>query len=458
LTSWTIRPDRPIWGTARLRLRSTRAAAPGRAFPFPDIVPLGQGRVDKLLSVERAPGTPIELEGSAGLQAIDRSLIDDGWSDSRGTSLAGAYRVTSDRWSLTVRPLGDVRDVGAGDRAPVREVESTACLGPDGAAMVESRFSVATRLGASLQFRLGPSARVLAAVASGRALPVLATAPGAWRIPFDSAGTADVVVLWTDRTGEPGASSGTLDLPQLDQADVPALVTVAAPPSFVVRPAGSDLEPIGPALWRIERAERLARRALQIVGEFDRGSKAEQEELSGLLLRYASEARLAEQSARFGDPSSSIEPGSLVERVRRRLEQTRQAIEESLDVYGLEEFRPDLEGRPAKESAPAPGRNEPGLAPLGLGRASYYRLAAGATADPDAITWERTTPSDRSRAASWAWLSLLATALLAARPLGISPIRPSRSWPLLVLALLALAAFAPWAGLVLLAAAWVGRT
>jgi hypothetical protein len=455
LTVWTIRPDRSIWGTARLRLRSTREGALGHTFAFPDIVPLGQGRVDKIVSVERSPGTPIELEGSSGLQAIDRGLIDYGWSDSRGASLAGAYRVTSDKWSLTVRTLGEGRGPLSGDRALVREVESMASLAPDGAAMVESRLTVQARLGTSLHFRLSPSARVLGVVSGGRSLPALSTGLGAWSIPFDSIGLVEVVVLWTDRAG--GADAlGSLTLPQLDQAEVPSLLSIVAPSSFVGRAARGDLEPVGPAIWRIERAERLARRALRIVGDFDRGSKAEQDELSRLLAGYASEARLAEQSARFGDLSTPNEPGSLIERVRRRLERTRQSIEESLDVYGLEDFRADLEGRPALGSASVPKRHEPNLTPLGLGRASYYRsVTATAT---QAIAWERTALSPRPLPGVWVWLSLLGTLMVAARPLGIAPIRPSRSGPLLAVALLMLAVLAPVPGFVLLAAAWVGRT
>ena len=70
-TYWAIRPDRPVWGSQRLVVRSSARSRPGEVRSFPDLSPLGWGgAVDTSLRIVNATRQPIAVEGSPGLQPV----------------------------------------------------------------------------------------------------------------------------------------------------------------------------------------------------------------------------------------------------------------------------------------------------------------------------------------------------------------------------------------------------
>src|SRR5581483_4587780 len=97
----------------------------------------------------------------------------------------GAYRVTSDRWTLSVRVGGDHPGEVPDGSARVVNAEASCALRGDGSVFGVSRWLVEARLGSSLRFRMGPRGRALLAREAGRTLPVLESAPGEWAIPFE---------------------------------------------------------------------------------------------------------------------------------------------------------------------------------------------------------------------------------------------------------------------------------
>ncbi len=79
ITKWTIRPDSPIWGVARLVLRSRRPLQPGREFVYPQVAPLaamGRGSVARYdLAIGNGSGRAMEIAGSSGLQPVDIARV-----------------------------------------------------------------------------------------------------------------------------------------------------------------------------------------------------------------------------------------------------------------------------------------------------------------------------------------------------------------------------------------------
>ena len=65
---WTITPERPVWGSQRLVLRSNRPLLADREVVYPEISPLGKGAVDACLAVVNATGRTATIETSRGLE------------------------------------------------------------------------------------------------------------------------------------------------------------------------------------------------------------------------------------------------------------------------------------------------------------------------------------------------------------------------------------------------------
>ena len=95
---WTITPERPVWGSQRLVVRSSRPllARPGDAHTR-DITPLGRGAVDACLAVVNATGRPATIENPVGLDRIEYSSRFQAreFAAATGTPL-GAFRVVKE--------------------------------------------------------------------------------------------------------------------------------------------------------------------------------------------------------------------------------------------------------------------------------------------------------------------------------------------------------------------------
>ena len=141
-TSWTIRPDRPLWGAHRVIIRSSRPVRRGEPIDFPALVPKGRGAAETSVMVADASGLRLIPEGSPGLQPIEAARLgSDAPIPPIGLPLT-AYRVRRDDWTLRVRTPGSF-DAASEPRGEFEEGENWArvtladllcVLAPDGSA------------------------------------------------------------------------------------------------------------------------------------------------------------------------------------------------------------------------------------------------------------------------------------------------------------------------------------
>src|SRR5262249_15646257 len=98
---WAITPERPIWGSQRFVVRSTRLLGTGRETTNPEIRPLGRGAVDANVGIVHETGRPPASETAVGLEKIPYAARFRAreFASSAGLS-AIAYRVNREVWSL----------------------------------------------------------------------------------------------------------------------------------------------------------------------------------------------------------------------------------------------------------------------------------------------------------------------------------------------------------------------
>jgi hypothetical protein len=387
---WTIRPRRPIWGSARLLVRSSRDLGAQEEIAFPDIIPLGQGSVDKLLAVERKTEAPLEIEGVSGLQSVDASRFEDGPSSPTEIPLVGVYRVTDDLWTLKIHVAsGEPRGTLSRRQTSIRHATACCSVQRDGTTWGSSTLLVDAHRGSTLGFHLDPGSEVISASASGRPLPVLSMEPGAWSIPFSDSGLIDISILWKSRPDALDARSGEVNFPHFDQGEVPTLFCVHADPELSIRGEGQRIESLSGPVWRIERVERLARRIVRLIEDLDRSSTTQEDELKSLLVQIALDERLASRAANSATPGLGA---TLRDQLQTRLLGTRKAILESLSLYGLDDLRPcfdvlekgvqvDLAGQPSLLSDGLKPR------PLPIGEATYFRTTESGGESSGRIEW-----------------------------------------------------------------------
>ena len=104
-SSWSITPERPIWGSQRFALRATRSLDADREIVHPEISPLGQGAVDiYCLGVVNATDWPVTIDNTLGLQPIPFGSRFQASEFATGAGTAvGAFRVFQKSWALTTQ-------------------------------------------------------------------------------------------------------------------------------------------------------------------------------------------------------------------------------------------------------------------------------------------------------------------------------------------------------------------
>ena len=174
---WTITPERPIWGSHRLLIRSSIPLSGEREIVYPEISPLGRGAVDACLAVVNATGRPATIENPFGLEAIDHSARFRAreFAPLSG-SVLGAFRVVKE--------------------SPVLKVQ----LPRDTAGSVDSREGTA-RLGfADVEILVMPDRSTI-----GRATYDAVAGSGTF-LPFEL--PSDSTLLWATVDASPVSASG----------------------------------------------------------------------------------------------------------------------------------------------------------------------------------------------------------------------------------------------------------
>ncbi len=283
VTLWTILPESPIWGRARMVLRSKRPLQPGVQFNYPELSPLaaiGRGSVERYdLAIANVSGRPMEVSGSPGLQPIDVARFRGQEPASPPGSIDHAYQVTGGRWWLRVRVGGSGDEpIGSGQGLTTRVslAQLTCSLSEQGELFGRARYDLEPRPAPFLAVRLAESAEVLWASVDGVIQPVVREGPSRWLVPLGDRNPRRVIVSWR-AVGIDSTAKNPLGLacPTLDQADVPTLVSVTAPESIQLGLSSSAAERLNRADWEAESADQARPQGRQRGSpDLDRSSPA----------------------------------------------------------------------------------------------------------------------------------------------------------------------------------------
>lgn len=450
MTQWTIQPDSPIWGSARLVLRSRRPLRPGVGFVYPQVAPLGatgRGSVARYdLAILNVSGLPMEIAGSSGLQPVDISRVrpvDATSPHPSSRSIGHAYHVTGDRWSLRLkvgRP-DDERSTPKGARVAFARLNCVLDL--DGTTWGRARLDLEPRPGPFLEVRLPEGAEIPWASVEGAIGPAYPDGPGCWLVPLGDRQPRRVAFAWrgAKSPSTPGRRA-PIALPALEFPASTTLISVNAPGQVELAVDADSAERIGLAGWQVETVEQLARRVVDALGDLDRSSPRDREaileDLMDIELRFRHVSRLA------GGKDASTDPAL------GRLEASLGLVDEASQAAGLEDLVREARvrlgnARPADDSGEGVSNPAPDVVRLRpSGVSHYFRATAGDPKRPPALA--RVEPAPRLRwgsAASWGIGGAGLIFWAAVGALVARDVRPS-SWPAKALVLLALLPLLAW--------------
>jgi hypothetical protein len=322
---WTITPERPIWGSQRIVLRSSRPLGADREIAHPEISPLGRGQVDTYLGIVNAMGRPAASESAVGLEKIPHATRFQAREFAGGIGTpGGAYRVAREVWSLRVPlprnlvPANQSRDGSA--RLALADVIVVAL--PDRSCMGRAVFETIPGSGSSLALALPAGCSLLWASTDGNPVIPFRSSLGTWSISVDNHRESRVGVIWKSAAGAFATSgqSWPVPLPRAGLGPAPAAVAVYAPPEFMIQGNFGGLEPTAMARVEMARADWLAGAINDLIAKFDRSSGRDHEKLVSLLVGHEMALRGAARSDRRGDPDVAIMrasgPGVSTEKIR----------------------------------------------------------------------------------------------------------------------------------------------
>ena len=407
ITHWTILPASPLWGHARLILRSKRPLRPGREFNYPQIAPLaasGRGSVGRYdLAIANVSGRPLEVAGSPGLQPIDASRIRPEEFPSPSRSIDRAYHVTGERWALRVR----VGREGDGP-SPVRELKSARValarldceLGPGGETWGRARYDLQPGAGPFLPVRLPEAAEIPWAAVDGQVEPALRDGPGRWLIPLGDRRPRRVTLSWHLPGGSRTTSSPEpLACPTIDQPGVPTVISVHALESAEVVAEAGGSRRLNRDDWEVEDTEEIARRVVDSLADLDRTSLRDREQVLDDLIEIELHARSLARGTSV--PSASRE--ALLGRIQGPLA----AIADASESAGLDELIEEARARVGLARSVDDSVDEvpAGIAevvrPRRIGLPHYFRSPRG-LGRPPGITW-RARPTVRRAGPGQSW-------------------------------------------------------
>jgi len=407
---WTIRPEGPAWETLSVAVEADRPLARGGELDFPDLVPLGQGTVETLLGLANASGRKVAPGGSPGLQPVPVDRFPLAAFPGGIVPLRDAYLVKREGWTMHIR-AGDPPDpAGAGpDGTGVEQADLACVVAADGSVAGEAIYDLRPRPGPFLTVDLPAGAEAVAGAADDAPAVPLHRAGGdgggggggRWSIPLGrGAPTRRVTLTW--RAPAAGTGGSPIALPAVAQPQVPTRLTVYAPEGMAVEAAGAAWLPAPGVVLELERAEGLARRLGERLGEFDRGSGPGREALVAGLVDFEVRARAVERAVAWGPPDRATAANEVHRRVLRRLAEARAPLADALGAAGLDDLAQEARDRvglvPSRALRGTPAGGPAGSPPLRrVGRASFFRgpgggpgprLAAIARARP----WQHTEP------------------------------------------------------------------
>lgn len=257
-TVWTIRPDRPIWGTRELILRAVRTLPKGEPLETPRLEPLGWGSVETYLILADASGRAEPLTNSSGLQPIPLSRLpgEDRPARTAGQPPTLAWLVKQDGWSLKIPPLPRSSGVEGtdSDESRVEFADVRCSIAEDGTVLGQARYELDSKPGSSLTIVLPRGGEALAADVDGASVRPILKEKNRWVVAIDrDRRPKQVGFLWRSKA-EPG-DRGVFEAPGLSAKKVRTLLTVDLPENFRVQPLSVESKSCSLAELEIERLE-----------------------------------------------------------------------------------------------------------------------------------------------------------------------------------------------------------
>ncbi|APW64015.1 hypothetical protein [Paludisphaera borealis] len=340
-TFWLITPERPIWGSQRLVLRSSVPIASEQEVKFPEVTPRGQGAADAWLGLVFATASPLTIAGSAGLQSIaytSRFQAEE-FGAAAGITTRG-FHVERANWWLKVQAprRAEASRVADDDSARVKTAEVIYVLSPDGSLLGRASYQTEPRTGQFLTVDLPAEGVPTWATVEGTAVEPLLAEGGRWMIPLEEQTTQCVTVVWNEGPAADPARSRSLGLPRAGTGRASTLVGVHLPPERVLKPALSGLEIVGSERVEQERSDQIAQRITEFLAEMDRGSGRDRERLTSLLINHELAIRTVEHALQAVSRRGADRARR--DRAARELEvvkSSRAAVVEAVRSAGLDE-------------------------------------------------------------------------------------------------------------------------
>lgn len=362
---WTITPERPIWGSQRFVLRSSRPLGSDREIVYPEVSPQGRGAADAVLRVVNATGRPLAIESSAGLERIGDSgrfrarefAIDVG-------SSIGTFRVSRESWILRAQlpRVGSEAGASQGGGARLAFAEVSIVALSDRSNIGRAVYETVAGTGSDLSIALPPGSSFVWATVDSNCVTPFELSSGTWSIPLDDSRQSRVCLIWrTDSAPSPSSAVSPFDLPRAGSAPVTTLVAINTPTPVAIQGDLGGLEAISAARFEMARADWLSRSIDDFVAKIDRSSGREHAKLISLLISHELALRTAERRNAHGDPAR--DKGTL-DRAERNSEMIRRARAAPIELLRKAKLDDDLAAvqRYLGERAADPARPSPGVA------------------------------------------------------------------------------------------------
>ncbi len=301
---WRLRPNRPIWGSERIVLRSAIPLSPGQELQVPEVAPLGLGFADTYLGLVYATGSTLPTAGSSGLHEIRHSsrFKDAEFGDIPGTN-SRAFHVVGENWSVKVQtpPAADEAGGAAKESAGVVSADVDLTVLPDGSLQGRVVYETQPQSGRFLLADLPPESSLLWTTVDQTPTAPLRSTEGHWLIPLGDQSPSRVSLFWSTQGPAVGplGSGWSLSLPSAGLGRVSTLVTLHLPDQLAIKPLLAGLELTVPDRMELERADRIRQQINEFIPHIDRSSGRDRERATSLLIAHEMALRSAERSLRW---------------------------------------------------------------------------------------------------------------------------------------------------------------
>jgi hypothetical protein len=425
-----VRPDRPIWGTRDVLIRGTRPIE-GRSVVFPNLVPLGNGRVTSYMLAwsDRSGRSPV-AEGSAGIQPVDPARFDEPGLPVPRHLERKVYQVLLGSWTLRLRLAAEPGSEPGDDRSRAVAWADTECSVSDSGEVAGlSKFRLAAGRAPFLLLEVPDGVSPHAAIVGGQGVRPLEGADGRLVVPLGDASEATVTLVWSAR-----AAGDSLAVPTPTSLAGEAFVTVYAPRGMTPVGLGDRVASTSLEALEVERLERLGASLEEGGMRLDRSSTRDRAALVAGLVGFEVRRRAVARMLEATLPGRPDIGSGVRQSLRDRLGGAAESLDSTLRDAGLDDLR-EL----ARRQAGASVGDEEGGSGLDLvseatpevrlrrlGWPSAFRGTAGPDEGPIRLGLERrSSPDVPEEGGPWPWLASAALALGLGVGLGL-PRQPPR--------------------------------